>query len=122
MELTVRGRGVRVTEQMRAKAAHKLGRLSRLDPRAERVEVEIISERNPRLDGAKRLEGTMALPRHTVRARASAADLDSALDMLAERLERQVRDYRAKRKKRLLSASNRLKSPRNGPEGRTQGV
>ena len=73
MDLTVRGRGVRITEQMRAKAAHKLGRLSRLDPRAERVEVEIITERNPRLNGTKRLEGTLALPRHTVRARASAS-------------------------------------------------
>ena len=125
MDLTVRGRGVRITEQMRAKAAHKLGRLSRLDPRAERVEVEIISERNPRLNGTKRLEGTLALPRHTVRARASASDLDAALDLLAERLERQVRDYRdqsAKRKKRLLPGPNRLKSPRNGPDGRTAGI
>ena len=119
MELTVRGRGGRVTEQMRVKVAHKLGRLARLDPRAERVEVEIITERNPRQEGTKRLEGTLAFPRHTVRARASARDLDAALDMLAERLERQVRDYRAKRKKRLLPGSNRLKSPRNGPEGRS---
>ena len=122
MDLTVRGRGVRITEQMRTKAAHKLGRLSRLDPRAERIELEIITERNPRLNGTKRLEGTLALPRHTVRAGASASDLDAALDLLAERLERQVRDYRAKRKKRLLPGANRLKSPRNGPEGRTEGI
>jgi len=118
----MKGRGVRVTEQMRTKAKHKLGRLSRLDPRAEWVEVEVISERNPRLNGTKRLEATLAFPRHTVRASASAPDLDAALDLLAERLERQVRDYREKRKKRLLPSSNRLKSPRNGPEGRTQGA
>ena len=119
MEVTVKGRGTRVTEQMRAKAAHKLDRLARLDPRAEWVEVEVISERNPRQNGTKRLEGTLSLPRHTVRASASAREFDAALDMLAERLERQVRDYREKRKKRLLPTSNRLKSPRNGPEGRT---
>ncbi len=118
----MKGRGVRVTEQMRTKAEHKLGRLSRLDPRAEWVEVEVISERNRRLNGTKRVEGTLALPRHTVRASASAPDFDAALDLLAERLERQVRDYREKRKKRLLPSPNRLKSPRNGPEGRTQGA
>jgi putative sigma-54 modulation protein len=122
MELTVKGRGTRVTEQMRAKAAHKLGRLSRIDPRAEWVEVEIISEKNPRLNGTKRLEATLTLPRHVVRASASAQDLDAALDLLAEKLERQVRDYRDKRKKRLLPASNRLKSTRNGPEGHGTGA
>jgi putative sigma-54 modulation protein len=122
MELTVKGRGTRVTEQMRAKAAHKLGRLSRIDPRAEWVEVEIISEKNPRMNGTKRLEATLTLPRHVVRASASAQDLDAALDLLADKLERQVRDYRAKRKKRLLPASNRLKSPRNGPEGHGTGA
>jgi putative sigma-54 modulation protein len=122
MDLVLRGRGIRITEQFRAKAAHKLSKLSRLDPRADRIEVEVISERNPRLNGAKRLEGTLRLPRHTVRASASAPDLDGALDVLAERLERQVRDYRekvAKRKKRLLPGGNRLKSPRIGPERRS---
>ena len=88
MDLTVRGRGVRITEQMRTKAAHKLGRLSR----------------------------------RTLRASASAEDLDAALDQLLERLERQVRDYRAKRKKRLLPRANPLKSPRTGPKGRGEGA
>jgi putative sigma-54 modulation protein len=122
MEVTVKGRGVRITEQLRAKAEHKLAKLTRLDPRAERCEIEVISERNPRLNGTKRMEGTVVLPRHVVRASASAPDLDAALDLLADRLERQVRDYRAKRKKRLLPASNRLKSPRIGTEGRGTGA
>ena len=118
VELTLKGRGVRITEQVRAKASHKLSKLARMNPRAERLEVEIISERNPRLNGTKRLDAALVLPRHTVRASASAPDLDAGLDLLAERLERRVRDYRAKRKKRLLPGGNRLKSPRIGPEGR----
>ena len=112
----LKGRGVRITEQLRTKAAHKLSKLSRLDPRAGRLEVEVISERNPRLNGTMRLEGALVLPRHTVRASASGPDLDAALDLLSQRLERQVREYRAKRKKRLLPGVNRLKSPRIGPE------
>ena len=40
MEVTVRGRGVRVTEQIRATAAHKLAKLARIDPRADRIEIE----------------------------------------------------------------------------------
>ena len=118
MDLLLKGRGVRITEQLRTKAAHKLSKLSRLDPRAGRLEIVVISERNPSQNGTKRLEGALVLPRHTVRATASAPDLDAALDLLARRLERRVRDYRAKRKKRLLPGANRLKSPRIGPERR----
>ena len=121
MDLFLKGRGVPITEQFRAKATHKLSKLSRIDPRAERVEIQVHSERNSQLDGTKRLEGTLTLPRRTLRATASASDLDAGLDLLAERLERQVREYRAKRKKRLLAGANRLKSPRIGPEGRKRG-
>ncbi len=117
MELTLKGRGVRITDQFRAKAEHKLAKLTRLDPHADRLEIEITSERNPRLNGTKRLDATIALQRHVVRASASAPDLDAGLDLLAERLERQVRELRAKRKKRLLPRGNRLKSARIGPEG-----
>ena len=74
----------------------------------------------PTLNGTKRLEGTLFLPRHVLRASASAQDIDSALDVLVGRLERQVRDYRAKRKKKLLSGANPLKSTRIGPSGRDE--
>ena len=123
MELTVRGRGVRITEQLRARAEHKLAKLERLDPRADRIEIEVVPEGSARSNGTNRIEGAFFTPRHVVRATASAPDLEAALDLLAERLERQVRDYRekvAKRKKRLLQASNRLKSPRIRPEGRAE--
>jgi len=116
VELTIRGRGVRITDQQRTRAATKVQKLARIDPRADRVEIEVLSERNPRLNGTKRLEGTLVLPRRTLRASASAPDVDSALDLLVERLERQVRDYREKRKKRLLPSANRLKSPRIAPK------
>ena len=125
MDVFLRGRGVRITEPFRAKASHKVAKLSRLDSGAERVEIEVSPERNgrdSRLNGTKRVEATLSLRRRTVRASASSADVDAALDLVVDRLERQVRDYRAKRKKRLLPGANPLKSPRTGPEGRGDGV
>jgi ribosome hibernation promoting factor len=117
VELTLRGRGVRITEQQRTRAAGKVQKLTRLDARADRLEIEVRSERNARLNGTKRLEGTLVLRRKTLRATASAPDVDSGLDLLVERLERQVRDYREKRKKGPLPSVNRLKSPRIAPGG-----
>jgi ribosome hibernation promoting factor len=117
VELTLRGRGVRITEQQRTRAAGKVQKLTRLDARADRLEIEVRSERNARLNGTKRLDGTLVLRRKTLRATASAPDVDSGLDLLVERLERQVRDYREKRKKGPLPSVNRLKSPRIAPGG-----
>ena len=110
MELSLRGRGVDITDQLRKTTQHKLAKLARLDPRALRVEVEVISERNPRLDGAKRVEAAVHSARHTVRASAQARDAPAALDQVVERLERQIRDRRAKRRPRL--GGNRLASGR----------
>ena len=117
MEVVVKGRGVQVTEQLRRSVHRKLDRLARLEPKAVRVEVEVISERNPRMDGAKRIEATLETPRHTFRARAQASEVDLGLDQLAKRLERQVRDFREKRRNRMLDGANRLKSARTSPEG-----
>jgi ribosomal subunit interface protein len=117
MDLVLKGRGVRVTEQLRRVAAHKLGKLARLDPRAVRVVLEVISERNPRQNGTKRLEASLDLPRHTLRARAQGPDVEVALDQLADRLERQIRDHHRRKRNRLLGGVNRLKSSRISPEG-----
>ena len=48
MDLVLKGRGVRITDQIRRTTEHKLAKISRLDPRAQRIEVEVIEERNPR--------------------------------------------------------------------------
>ncbi|MDP9341699.1 MAG: ribosome-associated translation inhibitor RaiA [Actinomycetota bacterium] len=119
MELVVKGRGVEVTDQLRRTVRHKLDKLSRVEPKAVRVEVEVISERNPRQNGAKRVEATLETPRETFRARAQARDVEVGLDQLVERLERQVRDHREKRRNRILDGANRLKSARTNPGGQT---
>ena len=110
MDLLLKGRGHQVTDQDRHAAEKKLARLSRMNPRAIRCEVEIIAEKNPKRDGAKRVEGALDIPRKTFRAHAEAPDVETALDALAERLERQLRDHAGKRKTRNTRSANRLQS------------
>src|SRR5260370_29511823 len=50
MEFTFKGRGLRITDEVREVARHKLSRLARMEPRATLLEVEVIAQRNPRLD------------------------------------------------------------------------
>lgn len=110
MDLVLNGRGVRITDRVREVATHKLSRLERMEPRVTRLQVEIISEKNPRLGGAHRVEAAFATPRHTFRAVADAPDVEAALDVVVEKLERQIRDHREKRRTKLIAGASRVKS------------
>ncbi|HEX9375014.1 MAG TPA: ribosome-associated translation inhibitor RaiA [Actinomycetota bacterium] len=116
MDLVLKGRGVRITDALRDTAEHKLGKLARVEPRATRVELELISEDHPRLDGTKTVEASLTLPRHTFRASASSREVESALDQVVQRLERQVKDRRGRIRRRVVAGANRLKSSRFGSE------
>ncbi len=123
MEFTCTGRGIRVTDDMRRSAEHKLSRLERLERRSTRIEVEVIVEKNPRLAHLKRIEATLVVPRKTFRAHAEDPEFESALDALVRRLERQVRDHHERRRARVLSGArsvgkgNGLESAHAGPTG-----
>jgi ribosomal subunit interface protein len=101
MELTYTGRGLQVTEDMRQAAERKLARLGRMEPRTTRIDLEIINEHHPTLDGVKRVEAALRTPRKTFFAHAEASDVPSALDHIAEKLDRQLRDHHGKKRSRL---------------------
>jgi putative sigma-54 modulation protein len=103
VEVLLKGRGVRVTEQMHRMARHKMDKLPRLNPSVTRIEVEVILEHNPRIDGSHRVEVACVTPRKTFRAEAAGRDLDGALDQVIERLERQMTNYRDRMKDRRQS-------------------
>ena len=108
----MKARGARITEHLRQVAEHKLARLERMEPRLTRLEIEIISEKNPRQGGVHRVEAAADTPRRTFRAHADARDVDAALDLVAEKLERQIRDHHEKLKARRLPGAGRVKSAR----------
>jgi ribosomal subunit interface protein len=95
LDLVLKGRGIRINDQIRRVAERKLGKLGRIDPRVTRLEVEII-ERNPRLGGSHHVEVMCDTPRHVFRAEGSGDDVDSALDQVINKLERQFSTYRGK--------------------------
>ncbi|HEY7280875.1 MAG TPA: ribosome-associated translation inhibitor RaiA [Actinomycetota bacterium] len=112
MDLVLKGRGLRITEQIREITHHKIDKLSRLEPRAVRVEVEIVSEDFPTQDGTKTVDAALQVPRHTFRAHAQGARVEDALDLAVARLERQVRDRHGRVRSRLIAGASRFKSTR----------
>jgi ribosomal subunit interface protein len=113
MEFVLKGRGVRITEQMRGRIQHKLAKVGRLEPRLRRMEVEVIEEKNPRINGSLRVEVAADTARKVFRAHGAGQDVQSALDQVVERLERQITTHRGKlRDRRQGGAGN---APRSRP-------
>src|SRR2546427_12991522 len=96
MDLVLKGRGVKITDQIRKAAEQKLGKLARIDPRVTRLEVEVTKEPNPRIEGGHRVEVACSTTRRGFRAEAAGEDVASALARATRRLERQLTSYRGK--------------------------
>ena len=66
VDVVLKGRGIRITDQMRRTIEHKIGKIERLDSRVSRVEVEVF-EAAPTVGGGTRTE-ELTLPgfRHDV--------------------------------------------------------
>jgi ribosomal subunit interface protein len=98
MDLVLKGRGIRITDKVRLAAEHKLRRLDRRRrPLVQRLEVEVIGERNPRIGQSHRVEVACETPHHTFHAAGAGPDVDTALDSVVARLEQQIATYRSKR-------------------------
>lgn len=99
MEIVVVGRHAEVPERFRRHVTEKLAKVSQLAPRAQRIDVEITHEKNPRQsEVSERVELTVRGKGPVVRAEASADDPYAALDVAAGKLVERLRRVRDRRK------------------------
>ncbi|MDO8108592.1 ribosome-associated translation inhibitor RaiA [Isoptericola sp. b441] len=101
MEIAVVGRHAEVSDRFRRHVEDKLAKVSQLAPRAQRVDVEITHEKNPRQSGtSERVELTVRGKGPVVRAEASADDPYAALDLASAKLMERLRRARDRHKDR----------------------
>ena len=107
MQLDVKGRNLEVSDSVRRYAEQKLARLGRQLKESTRVEVELAVERNPSIAANQVAEATIFTKGPVLRARAAAKDMRAAIDLLSEKLQRQVKEYREKRTGRPRAPAER---------------
>ena len=94
MDIIFKGRRTDVQERFRRHASAKLGKIERLDSRANRIDVEVSTERNPRqADRRERVELTIRSRGPVIRAEAAADDRYVALDRALAKLEARLRRH-----------------------------
>lgn len=123
MEIVVVGRHTEVADRFRQHAEDKLAKVEQLSPTAQRVDVEVTRENNPRLASVReRVELTVRDKGPVVRAEAAADDrfgaLDLALDKLSERLRR-ARDRRKDHRQHQMTPPVDVRPPSQIPEPET---
>ncbi|MHB1018356.1 MAG: ribosome hibernation-promoting factor, HPF/YfiA family [Coriobacteriia bacterium] len=97
MQMIVKGRRMEVTPAIREYAEEKVGRVAKiLDSMLMNAEVELYTERNRSIEKGQIAEVTIYTKGPTIRAKEAASDLYAAIDLVSEKLERQVRKYKTK--------------------------
>jgi putative sigma-54 modulation protein len=104
MQLHVKGKNLEVNDSIRRYAERKLRKLDRQLNESARVEVELAVERNPSIAESQVAEATVHIKGRTLRARKASRDMKGAIDELADKLVRQVKDVHDKRVSRRKHA------------------
>ena len=98
MQLQVSGRNLDITEPIREYAERKLARIERHLTEDTRVDLELAIERNRSISANQYAELTVWTKGPVLRAHESANDMYAAIDLAVDKLDRQVRRYRERRR------------------------
>ncbi|HZO62080.1 MAG TPA: ribosome-associated translation inhibitor RaiA [Gaiellaceae bacterium] len=100
MRLQVKGKNVEISDAIRSYAEEKLGKLQKQLADPTEVELELAVEKNPSIADKVVAEATIWTKGPTLRAQERASDMRESIDLLTDKLERQVTRYREKRRRR----------------------
>jgi putative sigma-54 modulation protein len=107
VRIEVRGRNTNVTDALRAHAEERFQRVAKQVSDLAELDVELLVEKNPAIADDKVAEATLRLKGTTLRAREASADLEHSIDLCAEKIARQVKRHREKRRGRRESIGER---------------
>jgi putative sigma-54 modulation protein len=117
MRLQVKGKNVEVSPAIRSYAEEKLRKLERQLADPTRVELELAVERNPSIADKVVAEATIWTKGPVLRAQERSTDMRASIDLLTDKLERQVTRYRQKRRRHGHHAADRNGAGQIGTEG-----
>lgn len=97
MEMIVKGRHIEITDALRSYAEDKVGRVTKYFDQIIKIEIEFTDEKNPSIVNSKTVEVTIFPSRGPIlRAKESSADMYASIDLVVDKLERQVKRFKNK--------------------------
>jgi putative sigma-54 modulation protein len=105
MRLQVKSKNVELSPALKIYAQEKLGKLEKHLNDNARLELELAVERNPSIAANQVAEATIWTRGPVLRAREASHDMKASIDLLVDKLERQARRLRGKRRRGPVRAS-----------------
>src|SRR5512140_116002 len=97
MQIVIKGKNMEVNERLRDFVEGKVSKLSRVLPSIAEAEVEFSTERTKSTASRFIAQVTLTTNGQLIRAEQSAGDTYSALDVVLDKLDRQITRYKTKR-------------------------
>ena len=108
MRLQVKGKNLEISDSIRDYAEQKLAKLDKQLGDMVQVELELTVERNPSIRENQVAEATVFTKGHPLRAREATRDMRSSIDGLTDKLLREVKAYREKRRREPRRKAGRI--------------
>jgi len=96
MEITIRGKNIELTPALKDYIDDKVGRLERYFESINGVDVALTVEHHRSIEKTQRAEVTMYVNGTVIRAEESSVSMYSSIDIVVEKLERQLKKYKSK--------------------------
>ncbi len=99
MKLVIQGKNIEITDAMRAHVQQKIEKATaHFQPLISKVDVNLSVQNNPRIAPNQSTEVTLFLSNAIVRAEESSESLYASIDMVTDKITRQLRKYKGKRR------------------------
>jgi len=96
MEIAIRGKNIELTPALKDYIEDKIGRLEKYFESIISVDVTLTVEKNRSIERTQRAEVTMHVNGSVIRAEESSVSMYSSVDIVVEKLERQLKKYKSK--------------------------
>jgi putative sigma-54 modulation protein len=100
MRISVKGRNLPVTDELREHVTRRFDKVARQVSELAELEVEVFEERNPAIADKHVAEATLHLKGVTLRARDASPEMMHSVNLVSDELAKQVKRHRDKRRGR----------------------
>ncbi|HDS31177.1 MAG TPA: ribosome-associated translation inhibitor RaiA, partial [Firmicutes bacterium] len=114
MDITIRGKNIELTPALKDYIEEKVGRLEKYYDAINSVDVALTVERNRSIENTQRAEVTVFMNGNVIRGEESSISMYSSIDIVVDKLERQLKKYKTK-------LFNSMRDRRSGKKSRGVG-
>ncbi|MGD9580951.1 MAG: ribosome-associated translation inhibitor RaiA [Vampirovibrionia bacterium] len=105
MRLTIKGRNIELTPALKQYATEKLSKITKLFDQIMEVTAILSVEKNPSITNNQVAEVSVTLKKGRIQAKEASESMYASIDLLADKVERQLRKHKTKLTNRTKSKS-----------------